>query len=540
MRRISLIVATAVRGNARDTIEEQRMIRRAPVMVLVAAALTFAPVAAPAMQFVVDPSGNDSAAGTAAAPWKTLQHAADAVGPGDHVTVNAGNYVGFNLTASGTAAAPIVFEATPGVAITQRNAATPDGINLEGASYVTVENFTVNGMPRTGIRTVGNPDNPAKFVTLRHNIMGGNQMWGILTGFVDDLDIEENAATGSIVQHGIYVSNSGDRPIVRNNLVVGNHDSGIQINADINQGGDGIITGAVVSGNIIFNNGTGGGSAINLDGVQNSRVENNLLYNNHFSGISLYQIDGAEPSMNNTIVNNTVDQAIDGQWAMNIQDGSTGNSLRNNIFVSSHPFRGAIDISSNSLSGFSSDYNAVISRFTTDGGNSVKALAQWQAATGQDAHSLVSSAAALFVNAANGNYRLLPSAPAVNKGTSLDAPSIDLEQKPRPIGSAIDIGAYEFGIRPAGDYNGNGVVDAADYTIWHDTLGSMADFTADGNGNHVIDAGDYEVWRANFGMTFSEGSGAGQLASVPEPSSFLLLSLAAVTIPMFARLRGFA
>ena len=236
-------------------------------------------------------------------------------------------------------------------------------------------------------------------------------MWGILTGFVDDLDIEDNATTGSIVQHGIYVSNSGDRPIVRNNLVVGNHDSGIQINADINQGGDGIITGAVVSGNIIFNNGTGGGSAINLDGVQNSRVENNLLYNNHFSGISLYQIDGAEPSMNNTVVNNTVDQASDGQWAMNIQDGSTGNTLRNNIFVSSHPFRGAIDISSNSLSGFSSDYNAVISRFTTDGGNSVKTLAQWQAATGQDAHSLVSSAAGARPDPANGNYRLLANSP---------------------------------------------------------------------------------------------------------------------------------
>jgi hypothetical protein len=495
------------------------MIRRAPVVVLVVAALTFLPVAASAMQFVVGPSGNDSAAGTAAAPWKTLQHAANVVGPGDHVTVNAGNYVGFNLTTSGTAAAPIVFEATPGVAITQRNSVTPDGINLEGASYVTVENFTVNNMPRTGIRTVGDPDNPAKFVTLEHNFLAGNQMWGILTGFVDDLDIDGNSATGSVVQHGIYVSNSGDRPIVRDNLVVGNHDSGIQINADINQGGDGIITGAVVSGNIIFNNGTGGGSAINLDGVQNSRVENNLLYNNHFSGISLYQIDGAQPSKNNTVVNNTIDQASDGQWAMNIQDGSTGNTLRNNIFVSSHPFRGAIDISSDSLSGFSSDYNAVISRFTTDGGNSVKTLAQWQTATGQDAHSLVSSAAALVQSPSNGNYRLPANSPAVDAGTSLDAPAIDLDHKPRPLGAAVDIGAYEFGAFLFGDYNHNGIVDAADYTVWRDSLGSTVKLDADGNVNHMIDASDYDVWKANFGTS---GSGAGDLASVPEPASIVL------------------
>ena len=33
---------------------------------------------------------------------------------------------------------------------------TPDGINLEGADYVTIDGFTVNGMPRTGIRSVLN------------------------------------------------------------------------------------------------------------------------------------------------------------------------------------------------------------------------------------------------------------------------------------------------------------------------------------------------------------------------------------------------
>ncbi len=54
-----------------------------------------------------------------------------------------------------------------------------------------------------------------------------------------------------------------------------------------------------------------------------------------------------------------------------------------------------------------------------------------------------------------------------------------------------------------GDYNGNGVVDAADYTLYRGTLGqSVMPFSgADGNGNGVIDTGDYNVWRANFGNT---------------------------------------
>ncbi|MCA9260542.1 MAG: hypothetical protein KDA61_15120, partial [Planctomycetales bacterium] len=47
-----------------------------------------------------------------------------------------------------------------------------------------------------------------------------------------------------------------------------------------------------------------------------------------------------------------------------------------------------------------------------------------------------------------------------------------------------------------GDYNGNGSVDAADYTIWKDSFGqSGQDLAADGNGNGVIDAADYTIWK---------------------------------------------
>jgi hypothetical protein len=78
-----------------------------------------------------------------------------------------------------------------------------------------------------------------------------------------------------------------------------------------------------------------------------------------------------------------------------------------------------------------------------------------------------------------------------------------------------------------GDYNGDGIVDAGDYTLWHDSLGSTTNLTADGNGNGMIDAGDYDVWRANFGQTAGSGvalpSASLRSAGVPEPSSALLL-----------------
>src|SRR4029079_5864584 len=97
-------------------------------------------------------------------------------------------------------------------------------------------------------------------------------------------------------------------------------------------------------------------------------------------------------------------------------------TLFNNIMISSNATRGAIDISADSLPGLTSDYNAVISRFTTDGGDTIKTLAQWQTATGQDAHSVVATAANLFANAAMNDYHLSSTSPAKNTGTSALTP----------------------------------------------------------------------------------------------------------------------
>jgi hypothetical protein len=85
----------------------------------------------------------------------------------------------------------------------------------------------------------------------------------------------------------------------------------------------------------------------------------------------------------------------------------------------------------------------------------------------------------------------------------------------------VQLVAVEF---LAGDYNQNGVVDAADYTNWRDTLGAeVVEYSgADGNGNGLIDQADYDVWKTNFGDTFGAGALAVS-ATVPEPSTTLLL-----------------
>ena len=77
----------------------------------------------------------------------------------------------------------------------------------------------------------------------------------------------------------------------------------------------------------------------------------------------------------------------------------------------------------------------------------------------------------------------------------------------------------------AGDYNLDGVVDAADFTIWRDTLGSTTDLRANGDntggGAGVIDQADYDFWQSHFGNQSNGGSGA--TAAVPEPATVWIL-----------------
>lgn len=403
-----------------------------------------------AADYYVAPGGADGADGlSTATAWATLNHAAGMVNPGDTVHVLDGDYQGFDLRRSGTPGHPITFlAASSNVRINADNGTTPDGINVEDAADVVIDGFTVDDRTRAGIRVA-----VSQFVTVRNCHTGYNGHWGIFSGFADDFTIENNEAHHSVVEHGIYVSNSGDRPIIRGNLVHDNHANGIHMNGDISEGGDGLISNALVERNIIYGNGVGGGSAINMDGVTDSLVQNNLLYGNHASGISLYHIDAAAGSTGNVVVNNTIVNAADARWCININSGSTGNRILNNILYNDHPFHGAITIDPSSTAGFVSDYNSIVDRFSTDAGDTLIDVAAWRA-LGYDANSFLATPADLFVSPGF-DFHLLGTSPAIDAGTSTNAPVIDLDGTPRPIGVGVDVGAYESPVPTCGNGQGD-------------------------------------------------------------------------------------
>ena len=75
------------------------------------------------------------------------------------------------------------------------------------------------------------------------------------------------------------------------------------------------------------------------------------------------------------------------------------------------------------------------------------------------------------------------------------------------------------GLLLPGDYSLGGVVNEKDYSIWRAGFGAMGAHRADGNQDGVVNAADYVLWR-KWQASAAPASGAGALASVPEPRAY--------------------
>ena len=81
-------------------------------------------------------------------------------------------------------------------------------------------------------------------------------------------------------------------------------------------------------------------------------------------------------------------------------------------------------------------------------------------------------------------------------------------------------------VAPAGDYDGNGLVDPNDYFIWIQSYGTetiLHGSGADGNYDGLINAADFTVWRDSFGMLSS--------TSIPEPGTLVFTITGAFLMP---------
>ena len=386
--------------------------------------------------YYVGPDGSDSNNGTQSAPFHSIQEAAETATAGDTVLVNNGDYAGFMVQNSGTAQAPITFRANgKSVRIVSSNPYTSDSINVESwtgtpADYVVIDGFEVTSSSRYGIRVIG-----GRGVVVQNCNVHNASISGIFTGYSPEIRILNNT-TNDNGEHGIYVSNSvvpDDNPIVRGNTVYNNGQNGIQLNGDIDEGGDGLITGALIENNIVHNNYQKGFSLIS---VSNSTIRNNVIYNNATSGGAaggihiVQEIYTTVYSNNNVVANNTIVEPRIA--AIRINSGNENNILFNNICVSDNPI------------------------VLEGSGNNVDPVTNLQTAFAEN----------IFVAAENGNYQLTATSPSIDIGVASfaghNAPAKDCDNNIRPQGNQYDLGAYEYlqGAMPIDSPSGLMVISA--------------------------------------------------------------------------------
>ncbi|RKZ50522.1 MAG: hypothetical protein DRR00_15010 [Candidatus Parabeggiatoa sp. nov. 3] len=282
--------------------------------------------------------------------------------------------------------------------------ASGDTVSVHPNTYI--ENINFNGKNITVKSTDGaektvidgnKNDSVVKFVN-------GENATAVLDGFTitngtGTLETPPEGVSGRTHGGGIWVYN-GSSPTLKNLIITGN--SG--------EHGGGIGTWTNSSPhieNVLLTNNNSWWCSLGCWHNSNPKLVNVTIADNNGCGL---WIDGSHPEMTNSILWN------------NISDKE-----KEVIFYSSS---NAITLS----------YSII-----KDGINGIKSYGSSGVNPSDTVNWLSGNIDAdpSFVNAATGDFHLKANSPAINSGTSTDAPSTDIEGNPRPFGSGYDMGAYE-------------------------------------------------------------------------------------------------
>ncbi|MGA2670054.1 MAG: Ig-like domain-containing protein, partial [Dehalococcoidia bacterium] len=488
--------------------------------------------------YYISTTGSDSNTGlSTSAAFKTLQHAADAVHPGDKVLIMPGTYTDYSsveydnnvfFDISGTASNWITFQSydMSNKAIINGQGARSSNIRMDGASYIRIKGLALTNPSTGGGRNV--------MMDRANNII------------IEDCSMSFDGSDWGAA--GVYMRNGLDSPYVPcSNILIQRN----QITSSDNQAEKfGIYSDGNENYGIVIRNNTITGAGIK-DGTSGHWHSDTFIYNNHIQGPWDDEIEFEGEDMNAAAWNNTC-YSPDGSYSYiatapvtvgpififrnvfyggfdagyKMGDSSGGyvyfynntiytrgggnsngismwgdNSLvnylitRNNIFDVQRTviYNGDPpgDINPADWAKCNLDYDLMIAtqddpflRWPT-GANGVNydTLAQFTAGTGYEAHGI--SVDGKFVNSSSGNFSLQATSPCIDKGVILVG--FNDANSPWPYkGSAPDMGAYEYDSGAPTNHAPVAVNDA--YTTSEDTVLTVAaagvlsnDTDADGN-----------------------------------------------------------
>jgi hypothetical protein len=403
--------------------------------------------------FYVDGAkGQDGNPGTLDRPWKTLQHAADTLLPGQTVEVRAGVYSGMGstvveITRSGNADQWITYKAYPGehpkIAVGMTNW---QGIEIKSASYIVVDGFEIVGhqsevtldkamnemrhptpyASSSGI-AVESRDLKAPIAThiiIRHLSVHDHPLGGISVMGADYVTVEDNR----VYHNGFYSSygGSGISLFVPRDSDTNTHDYKL-----------------IVQRNVVWDNANlvpcgcwdykapTDGNGIILDTFnQNhyagrSLIINNIVYGNGGRGIHVFHAGNADIAFNTTVGNSVI--AGTGEGEITVINSDRVN-VWNNIMVarSDRPANSTRDSTH-----FDISHNLVF------GGTGFS-----PSPGGHD--NRLDTSPEFVVGEGLDRFKLAAGSPAVDAaGAELPAPATDVFGTRRPLGVRADIGAVE-------------------------------------------------------------------------------------------------
>ncbi|MHB8896065.1 MAG: DUF5719 family protein [Candidatus Geothermincolia bacterium] len=537
------------------------------VFALVCAALTLAVGAhSPARAgsiFYVSTSGSDSNPGSQAAPWRTPGYGSKQLKPGDTMIILGGRYVlsafwddMITPPAGGTASEPIVIKGEDGnrpVLAGRENLFS--AADISGCSYLTVENLEITSDGGQNFRCgITGSGSPVDHVTLNniyiHHIDEGAM------DFADPTFLTVRNCIMSYCGFGGMGGPAGEHGGWRNVVVEG---CTLSYSGHYYQGGPGpspydrpdgfgieVSEGPIEIRNTLSEHNRGDG----LDSkAANTYIHECIVANNTCDGVKLW---GHDSRLVNTLIYGMGDgQGGDSPWAGIVISSSAADAAFEieNVTLQDNPTRHAYPMyvqygeavpmsvtirNTIVANGSGVPYFAEPVKLTCDHndfykpgdpGAQLEANGRTYSAAELEAGTVGQgnlSRDPMFIApswGSTGNYHLKAGSPAIDTGSSVGAPTIDLDGAARPYGKAWDMGCYEYGaVKPVPGtrtWGHDSIAAAAPALKWYLTEGCTA--------------GGFETWvllqnpqetQANASITYmtASGSRAGPKVVLPRHS----------------------
>ncbi len=415
--------------------------------------------------YYVAKNGSDKNPGTSDLPWLTIQHAAETMVAGDTVYIKAGTYkervIPHN---SGSADNYIVYIAHPGDTVTIDgdsislpsewgglfdvsdmtyikisglriiNAGPNDnnvGILVDNSSHIIIEkNYTYNTVS-SGIG-VWDSDNIIIADNEVELACNDGEQECITVAVTDTFEVKNNhvhhGGPGNMGGEGIDVKDGSSNGKVYKNQVHDINRLGIYVDA-----WDKHTYNIEVFQNIVHDCADNGFALVSEKGglLENVTFYNNIAYNNEACGFTFGHWGVPVPSRpmkNIKVINNVFYNNGEGSWGGGISVESQDAEdvvIRNNICSQNLSFQIQVEVS---IPNLTVDYNLI------DG---------YRGYDDEIYGSDYLEGDPMFVNPSRADFHLQEGSPAIDNGSSVDAPNDDFDGNPRPQGDGYDIGAYE-------------------------------------------------------------------------------------------------